>query len=134
MTALNSSNFSLLNQTYRKVSSSHVEKIIIYLILFVISSIGNLSFLYGLLKMKKRKNFNQIKSRIHFALGIWWWTFLKFHIKYYIFISIIFARLLLFICHWKLYGHIQMDGLLVKLHVNFYWHSVHSASICHRQF
>lgn len=65
MIALNSSNFSLLNQTYRKVSSSHVEKIIIYLILFVISSIGNLSFLYGLLKMKKRKNFNQIKSRIH---------------------------------------------------------------------
>ena len=63
----NISNFSLLllNQTYRKISNSHVEKIIIYAILFVISSVGNASFLYGLRQMKKRKNFHQIKSRIH---------------------------------------------------------------------
>lgn len=47
-----------------KPRQTHIDKIVIYSILFLLSSIGNTTSFIALLNMKKRKNFNQSKYRI----------------------------------------------------------------------
>ena len=59
----------VLNQTsivfpFVKPRLIHVDKIVIYTVLFVLSSIGNTTSLIALFNMDKRKNMNSSKSRI----------------------------------------------------------------------
>jgi hypothetical protein len=57
----------ILNQTFHsfiKPRLIHTDKIIIYSILFVLSSVGNTTSLIALINMNKRKSLNCSKSRI----------------------------------------------------------------------
>lgn len=62
---VNISNLSRDTNHTVKIRQVHYDKIIIYSVLFVLSSIGNMSVLIGLLRLKLKKNFQQSKSRIH---------------------------------------------------------------------
>ncbi len=55
-------NLTNFNKFFRKERIIHVDKIIIYSFLFIISSFSNICFLMALIEMKKRKNFQKTKT------------------------------------------------------------------------
>jgi hypothetical protein len=55
-------NLTNFNKFFHKERIIHVDKIIIYSFLFIISSFSNICFLMALIEMKKRKNFQKTKT------------------------------------------------------------------------
>ena len=58
----NHTNLTNFNKFFYKERIIHVDKIIIYSFLFIISSFSNICFLMALIEMKKRKNFQKTKT------------------------------------------------------------------------